>query len=187
MELRYQLTRDDLAAYQYAVRTRVTKQVTLQDGKSRDVLYGLAFGLLLVALAAAVALVLPHLTHRRFAAEEMAAGFFLGVIFTFAAIWHNYWRQRGVVASPDGPALSGHVMTLEPQGFRITGPNFNHWLLWPIVHEVSELKTLIVLWMEPAQGIVIPRSAFASAAQAEAFAVTVREYVAKSGAAGALV
>lgn len=169
MELRYQLTPENVSAYQYAVRSRVAATLTRTGGWWKHVVLGLAFGLALVAAVVAIAIAIQHVTHRRFAEPEMAAGFFLGVAFMFTSIWLNYFRQRGVLMKPNGPGLSPHTLTVVPQGLRIAGSSFEHAFQWPIFEELTELKTILVLWIEPGQGLVIPRTAFADDAAVKAF------------------
>ena len=177
MELRYQLTREDIAAYQFAVRSRVAATLTRTGGAWKHVLFGSAFGVALLGFAVAAAVAIPHLTHRRFGAVEMAAGFLLGVAFLLASIWLNYYRMRGVLLKPNGPGLSLHTLILEPQRLRIAGSHFDHVFHWPVFEELTELKTILVLWIEPGQGLVIPRSAFADEAGVTAFADEVRGHI----------
>lgn len=182
MELRYQLTREDIAAYHIAVRRRVAATLTRTGGAWKHVLYGSAFGVALLGFAIAAAVAIPHLTLRRFGAVEMGAGYILGVAFMFASIWLNYYRQRGVLLKPNGPGLSPHTLILEPQRLRIAGPHFDHVFQWPVFEELTVLKTILVLWIEPGQGLIIPRSAFASEAEAKAFAATLRANIANASA-----
>ena len=179
MELQYRLTRQDLANYQYAVRNRVVAR-TRRESPWKEILLALAFGLVLLAVVTGALLTLPHFTNRRFAEPEMAVGFFIGVTFMLASLWLNYFRQRRKVVNEGGPTLSPHVLSVEPQGLRITGPNFEHSYLWPIFKDITQFKTQVVLWMEPASGLIIPRSAFGDEMSLKAFVEEVRGHISQS-------
>ena len=160
MEIDYQMTLQDLASYQYAVRNRVAALVKRQDGVFKPLLPALGFILVLFAVAMALAVVIRKVAHRPLAEPELAAGFFVGVAFMLALLWLNYLRQRRSMVKPGGAVLGAHRAVAEPTGLRVSGKNFEHTFLWPIFESVSLLKSIVVLWMEPGHGVFIPRSAF---------------------------
>ena len=184
MQFDYQLTQQDLAAYQYAVKDRLVKLSRSSGNGFSSMAAGLTAALFASGLA--VALVLPKLSGHRLALEELFAGFFLGAIALLAANWLNYFHQRRFIVKQDGPALSRHSVTVEPGGLRISGQNVEHTSLWPLFSEVQALKTIIVLWIEPAQGIVIPKGAFANDVAAQEFLTNVSAHIANAKAASVL-
>ena len=185
MDIRFQLTRQDLANYQFAVRNRVAARPR-RESPWKEILLALAFGLVLLAAVTGAFLTLPHFTHRRIAEPEMAVGFFMGVTFMLASLWLNYFRQRRNVVNEGGPTLSPHLLSVEPQGLRITGPNLEHSYLWPIFKDITEFKSLLVLWMEPAHGLIIPHSAFGDEVSLKAFIEEVRAHISQSKSGTAL-
>ena len=180
MKINYQLTPSDITSYQYAVRNRLQKTVKGDDGWLTQAGIGLAIAVVAAGVTVAVMEAIPSLTGRAFGLEEFLAGFLFGGLAILGLIWLNYFRQRKSIVKPGGPALSLHTLTVEPDGMRITGPNFETNYLWPIFEDISDLKTLIVLWIEPGQGFAIPRSAFANEAGAEAFVEDIRGHIAKA-------
>lgn len=167
MEISYQLSPDDLASYQYAVRNRLARGIS-ERGDFAYGMWAMLLAALTLAVIAAATWYIPHFTARPFAVPEMIAGFILGMAVLMATTWLSYFRQRHLAVTADGPTLSPHAASLEPDGLRVSGQNFEHTYLWSIFSEVSELKTIIVLWIEPGQGLVIPRSAFADPETASA-------------------
>jgi hypothetical protein len=178
----YRLSAQDIAAYQFAVRDRLSQRV-----RDLGILFHLGWALVL-AIAAAVAFLasaalLPGFTKRQFANEELFLGLGLGMIFFVAVNWLNYYIRRRVLVKPDGPTLSQHSMTIEQGGLHVITPFDDALHRWPLFESVSRYKGIIVLWIEPGMGIVVPRTAFADEAAAAAFVGAASRHIASAAVA----
>jgi hypothetical protein len=95
-------------------------------------------------------------------------GFYLGMAMVIFAIWFNYFAARSNMVRPNGPTLIPHTMTLDDAGISGASALAKADYVWSMFTDVSEREDVILLWYEPAAGIVIPKEAFASLqAQAE--------------------
>ena len=120
---------------------------------------------------------LPALTGHRFAPEEMFAGFFLGLTALFAATWLNYFHQRRSLVKPSGPTYSRHHAIVDERGLGISTDKIETSSRWSLFDEITAYKNIFVLWTEPGQGIVVPKSAFADEAGVSAFLSAVSVYI----------
>jgi hypothetical protein len=180
MQLHYQLTPQDLAAYQYAVRDRVDARAKLDGSTKRHAVEALLLTVAILAVALACVSAWPAAAGREFELVESIIGFFTGVLFALAAIWLNFFQQRRSIVKPDGPTLSPHTLAIEADGLRISGTHLEHTFAWPIFEDLTELQSILVLWLEPAQGLIVPRSAFANDREAASFAEEIRGHIARA-------
>jgi hypothetical protein len=173
----YRLSAQDIADYHFAVRDRLSRKV-----RDLGVAFHMAWASVLGA-AAAVAFVasaelLPRLTQRHFANEEFLLGLGFGMVFFVAASWLNYFIRRRVLLKPDGPTYAPHSVKIEANGLHLITP-FNDTLhRWELFDGVTRYKGVIVLWIEPGMGIVVPRRSFADDAAATAFVDDVSRHIA---------
>jgi hypothetical protein len=176
MDVHYELTLADLAAYQGAVKRRVvvgaraTRRIT-------SWLQALLLLSLYVALAALAVVFLPQITGKAFAEPEFFAGLGLGMSAVLAISWLDYRRNRRHTVRTGGPTLSPHTLNLEPGGLRFSGNNFENTYLWSIFESVEDAGAIIVLWIEPALGLTVPRRAFANEDEARHFLDRAREEI----------
>ena len=176
MNFDYQLTSQDLSQYQFAVRNRLARGVR-KLGVLSHLGWALALTIPVMAAVVLAAWALPRFSRHHFAFEELAIGFFTGVTFVFAATWLNYFRQRRLLVKPSGPTLSLHHLSLEEAGLRIATDKIETSSRWSLFDEITAYKNIFVLWIEPGQGIVVPKSAFADEAGVSAFLSAVSVYI----------
>jgi hypothetical protein len=144
---------------------------------------GLRFIVAAMATAAVLALadlVMPLITDRPFAYLEFLAGLLLGIGMMIGAMWWHYRKMRRRAVRPDGPTLSEHRMSVTPEGLRTTSPLYENVYRWSALDEVTVHDDVIVLWVEPAAGALVPRSAFADRSAERQFVEGVRARIAEA-------
>lgn len=106
------------------------------------------------------------------------------VVAIFIALW--FWgfylcpwisRQiiRPVLAKPDGVVLGDGELRLTHEGVEDVGTHFKTVYDWKAVDGVTFEKNIVVIWMEPTVGVWVPRTAFNSLADEQAFKAYVEE------------
>lgn len=134
-----------------------------------------------VAATLAVAdLVLPAVTGRPLAYLELLLGFVAGIVVMLAAMWWRYARTWARAFRDDGPTMAEHRMSLTPDGVRSTSSQTDTLYRWPAIDEVAVHDDVIVLWIEPGAGALIPRSAFADGASESQFLEQIRARIAEA-------
>lgn len=78
-----------------------------------------------------------------------------------------------------GWILGDREITLREDGLTDAGKGAVLNVTWPAIEDVSVAKGVVVLWMDSAAGIFIPRHAFASAEQERNFVAFVQTHAAK--------
>jgi hypothetical protein len=84
---------------------------------------------------------------------------------------HNRSKQ-GYYKEDTGPS----VLTLTPKGLVHQGPTGESLKLWHIIDQVAETETHLYLHFSPVLFFIIPKRAFATAAQGSAFLKQIEEY-----------
>lgn len=84
---------------------------------------------------------------------------------TFAA--HTFGKRKAL--KPDGVFLGPRNLVADDVKVEISGKHDKTTYAWQALDSVSVDKVIVVLWTDPAAGIVIPRTAFASASDEQAF------------------
>jgi hypothetical protein len=172
MELAYRYDRDHLKAYQALAWRRVEARDRdyASEWWGRMVIYALAAG----AGLAFADLEFPVLTGRPFGALEFIGGFVVGWACIYALSWRRYRRLSAKMVKVDGPTMSKQRITVAADGIRSTSRFIDHLYRWTAFEEVTVYDGIIVLWTEPGDGAMVPRSAFADRGAEEAFLDTVR-------------
>ena len=101
--------------------------------------------------------------------------------FGVAAVWIAYlwWAQRQAVITlaqsrPDSFGL--HTLSLQPDGLYNQTSVLDTRVKWRNITEVAENPQMIVLFLSPRFGFIVPKRAFADPAQAQAFFELARAY-----------
>jgi hypothetical protein len=134
-----------------------------------------------VAAGLAVAdLSIPALTGRPLAYLELLLGFVAGIGIIVAAMWWRYARSWHRAFRNDGPTMSEHRINLTPDGVRSISLQTDTLYRWAAWDEVTVQGDVIVLWIEPGAGALIPRSAFADHAAENQFVEHIRARIAEA-------
>lgn len=176
-ELSYTLDASHIAAYQ-----RLASERASNSGHDKTRAFDSAGELLAAGVAVAVPLaaldlLLPFATGRPFAYLEFLLGLLLGVGLVTGGLWLRYRKVRRQAVRPGGPTLSEHRLKLAGDGLRTSSPFFENTCRWHAIEEATVHKTVVVLWLEPGMGVVVPRSAFADATAEADFVDRVRALV----------
>lgn len=83
----------------------------------------------------------------------------------------------------DGMFMGQVELTANEEKVILNGRHFSSSYDWPLFLELSKLADTLVLWSDPSGGIVIPRSAFSSADNEDAFIAFANARIQASGEA----
>jgi YcxB-like protein len=167
IELSYKLKPENLASYQFAVRNRI-KHTPGVWWKSLTAQILTTFALV-ACIALLIVTVFPRLGLGTFHPMSALAGFLIGGLFTVVANWLHYFSARDRIVRPDGPTFSAHTMMVEDSGLTVKSARGESRYKWSLFDAVTERSDIIVLWYEPAGGIIVPHAAFETPAAATAF------------------
>ena len=172
IEITYRYGPEHIRTYQALASRRV--EATHSDLASEW--WGWMLGCTLVAGAvlAGAALAFPVLTERPFALPEFLSGFVAGWACIYALSWRRYRRLSSKMVKPDGPTMSEQRVSVAADGIRSNGRFVDHLYRWTAFEGVTVHDGVIVLWTEPGDGAMVPRSAFADEASETAFLEAVR-------------
>jgi hypothetical protein len=166
IKLAYRLEPHHLASYQYAVRAKLLKmkgEWWLSQPVQAVAVLSFAF-----AMAALANAVLP-LMELPFDPLSGLAGYVIGITSGLLAQWLHYWACRRQLVRPDGPTLAPHEIELNETGVIARSPKAEAHYRWTMFEAATSYQGVHVLWFEPAAGVVVPRSAFASSDDDAAF------------------
>lgn len=172
IELTYRYGPEHIKTYQALASRRV--EASDRDYASEWWGRMLIYALLAGAVLAAADLAFPLLTERPFALLEFVSGFIGGVACTYALSWRRYRRLSSKMVKPDGPTMSEQRVGVAEDGIRSTSRFIDHVYRWTAFEGVTVHNGIIVLWTEPGDGAMVPRSAFADQAAEAAFLDAVR-------------
>jgi len=85
-----------------------------------------------------------------------------GILATLAMIGVLSRMSLRLHVKETGWILGDRTIVLSEQGVADAGNGTELRVDWPAIDGVSVSKNLVVLWMEPAAGVFVPRSAFAT-------------------------
>ena len=131
------------------------------------------------AVLAALDLALPAVTGRPLAHLELLLGFVAGVGVMLVAMWWRYAKTWRRAFRDNGPTMAEHRVSLTPEGVRSVSAQTDTLYRWPAIDEVAVYEEVIVLWIEPGAGALIPRSAFADRAAETKLVEQVRARIAE--------
>jgi hypothetical protein len=174
MEITYRLTREDHLRYARLVVARAHEHA---GWRGSPVVVALAYG---VALLAAL-----HLAHLAFGPLDgggwIVAGlaFMTGTLFTLlCTLYFQRLIQRNFL-SDESPSLGEVRLKLDNDGIAATSAAMATKYSWQAIKELSEAGSLLIMWIDRGQGIVVPKGAFASQEARQSFIGAVREQVAR--------
>lgn len=181
MEIKYQLTPEYMATYQAAIRPRLTamRKGWLASSAARAALFA-ALGFLVFFAGDWLA---QWLMDTPLDAFSLMWGFGMGVLLIVCGTWIDYGEMRGAMLKPDGLMYSPHVLRVTDEGLNFGNAKYEGNYSWAAFDEVTRLKDIIVLWIEPGLGFVVPEAAFASAEEANAFFENARVKIAAANPA----
>jgi hypothetical protein len=165
MQIDYQLTPKHVAAYQYAVRDRM--RAMTGTGGMRERLSYAALALLTCLLLIGGDVALEHLTGARTSPWALVFGLIVGAAITIGTYWIQYFGQRSRIVQPGGPTLKPHTMDAGDARLSVQAESIESSYAWCHFEAVTEHADILVLWIEPALGLFVPRDAFANACQRE--------------------
>ena len=104
---------------------------------------------------------------------------FLAIICAVTAAWIGYlwWAQnRAVITQVQARvgAIGLHTVSLQPDGLYNQTSVQDTRVKWQNISEVAENSQMILLFLSPRYGFIVPKRAFADPAQASAFLETAR-------------
>jgi hypothetical protein len=180
IELTYRFDPKHLHLYQ-----KLTNDRSAGRGRSGEDTWGLFLvsTLVVAAFLAGAEILFPGLTGEPFAMAEFVAGFVTGIAVILAVMWRRYYRVSRAALRTDGPTLSEHRLTVAADGLRTFSQLTEGYYRWPAFEEVTVEDGVIVLWIEPGAGVLVPRSAFDSSTTEAAFLQAVRGHIAAASPA----
>ena len=180
MDLTFKLIPEDLSNYRYAVRDRLTALPGNGIWSKHWVRAGLTIsagaGLFLI-----LDRVVPGLTGHELSMTELGLGIVMGFAFFLAILWLNHFEQAKKLVRADGPTMSEHTVSVNTTGLNVTAPHMTAHYAWAAFQDVTAVRNLVVLWIEPAFGLVIPKRAFANDEARDAFIAAIEARRTESG------
>jgi hypothetical protein len=180
MELTYRYDRDHIRVYQALAARRV--EAGDRDRAAEWWGLMLIYALLAGAVLAGADLAFPLLTARPFALVEFVSGFVGGVVCIYALSRRRYRRLSAAMVKPDGRTMAEQRVSVGEEGIKSTSRFIDHLYRWTALEDVTVYNGVIVLWTEPGDGAMVPRSAFADRAAETAFLEAVRANMAAAKA-----
>ena len=175
--LEFSLTKELLAEYLAIARVRIFRRPP--DAKWWQGKIGgaaISASITIAAMALAI-IILPTTPSKPLYLSVLLAGILTGLFIWQAEAWHTLYVLRDRLYRNGGPHLTLQNVTVDPHQLRFASTYIETILRWPAVIELTEHKHILVLWIEPSHGFVIPRSAFADEAAAMAFIDFAREHI----------
>lgn len=140
--------------------------------------YGGSFRLVVLAMGAAPMLVAIALDARWPGSLDPMSVLFgmLGTLLLVSMLTRIGVRRH---VRETGWILGDREITLREDGLTDAGKGAVLNVTWPAIEDVSVAKSVVVLWMDTAAGVFIPRNAFASAEDERNFVAFVQTHAAK--------
>jgi hypothetical protein len=159
MDVTFRLIQDDLSNYRYAVRDHLAKVADDRFWATPWVRWTALFVAAFVCLQVFDWLIVQF-TGQPASYVELATGFLAGAFLVLGLLWMNHWDQTRKLVRPDGPTLSEHTISVNTSGLSVTAPHMTAHYTWSVIKELTNERGLVVLWLEPSVGLVIPERAF---------------------------
>lgn len=179
-ETAFRLSADDLMAYQYAVRDRLTKEMP-KPWQHKDSIRALALMAITALVTGGLMGLFPAVFGRPLELMELLIGMLFGGGLVLGMIWLSFRDQSRRLTRTDGPVQGVQTLRLTNDGVTVSSDKVEARYVWAAIEHVSEARGLVILWIEPGVGIAVPGHAFASSAEREAF---MREIEGRRAAAG---
>lgn len=104
-------------------------------------------------------------------------GFLAGGGMLLAALWHRSFEIRRLLSQDSNPALLPYHAVIDSEQLRFTSPRADTVVRWPFVSQITQHPGMVILWIEPHHGIIIPSSAFANDDAVQAFLTFARDRI----------
>jgi hypothetical protein len=185
IEVSYRLQPDHLKTYRILASKRVAANSrNAGEGWGLWLLYAFAAAVLL----AAASLLLSILTGLPVVMPELLLGFVCGVAMSYILIWWHYAahsrRAVGSAVRSHGPTLIERRCSVGVDGLRSGSTLGEAIYRWAAFDGLTVQDGVIVLWMEPGAGVLLPRSAFAGPEAETAFLGAVEAHLAAAKGSG---
>ena len=167
-DLRYQLTPQMLWAYQRAAQRRLSTAASKAMGWRGEAI-NVAVACAFAGLIWFASYLLWLWSGRDVDIPSLALGFVAGCAMVFVAFWHRSLEVRRLMMAGGNAAFNPYHAVIDETQLRFSNARAETVLRWPSITEITLDKDVIVLWMEPGQGCVIPNSAFTNEVAAKAF------------------
>jgi YcxB-like protein len=151
-------------AYNYAANSRASS-----GGFILQLIGAAAVGFLFLFLLIAGAQVLGTLLKRRMDDFSFSMGMYTSLVFLGLLLIGSTMRKLRRFVRPDGHVLGQRHVRLTDAAVETWGQHDQARYSWSAFEGVSASPKLVALWLEPAVAIFIPREAFATSADVEAF------------------
>jgi YcxB-like protein len=175
IEVTYRFEHEHLQAYRRLASNRV--DALHSDADMQWWIWMIAYPVLAAALLAAECLILPKLTGRPFAWPELLLGLAGGIAVCIALMWRRYrWFYIRAVRR-GGPTMAEHHTIVSADGLTTETDVVQAMYRWGAFDGVTVKDGIIVLWLEPGAGLLVPCNAFAGPEAETAFLDTVRSHV----------
>jgi hypothetical protein len=168
MEIAFRLTREDHQRFCRLVSARVGGSAC-RWRSSPPVLFA----------ASLAAMVVLGLIHRTFGDSELVAavlGYVAGLLSMLLLVWVLQRRYLRHYLGDDSPVLAESRLRLVGDGLEATGAHATTKYAWHGIKKLTETADLVVIWIDRALGIVVPKRAFASDEACRSFVDTVRAH-----------
>jgi YcxB-like protein len=174
MEITFRLTREDYQRFCGLVSARVG---TCRWRLSPPVLFAVSF-------AALVAFGLLHRTFGESGVVAAALGYVAGLLSMMILFWALHRQSLQHSLGDDSPMLAESHLRLDRDGIEATAAHGTTRYAWHGIKEITETGDLVVVWIDRALGIVVPKRAFAGDQACRSFVETVRAHLPQSVTAG---
>jgi hypothetical protein len=170
MEITFRLTREDYRRFSGLVSTRVG---ACRWRSSPPILFAVSF-------AALVAFGLLHRAFGETGVVAAALGYVAGLLSMMLFFWvlHRQYLRHSL--GDDSPVLAESHLRLDRDGIEATAAHGTTRYAWHGIREITETGDLVVVWIDRALGIVVPKRAFASDKACRSFVDTVRAHLPQS-------
>lgn len=188
MEVVYQLEPAHFTAYQNEAARRLSMADTTRKAPAVHKARGPLAALLVIVVLTTIEVAITRLKGGPPNYPEQFFGFLVGAGALAAITWEQARRAASAVVRPDMQASRERRLAVTAEGLKASGPTFETLYRWPVFKEVAVHGPVIVAWIEPDFGVMVPAKAFASDSDRTAFVEAVRSRIvtAKLPQAGAL-
>lgn len=173
MEIAFRLTREDNQRFCQLVAARVTGSAC-----------SWCTGPPVLSAASVAAMVALGLFHRAFGEAVGDSGlvaailaYLLGALSALLFVWSLQRRYLRHYLGDDSPVLAESRLRIAGDGLEATGAHATAKYLWPGIKGFTETADLVVVWIDRALGIVVPKRAFASDEACRSFVDAVRAHL----------
>jgi hypothetical protein len=164
IEVAYRAELRHWKAYNYAANSRAGS-----GGFIRQLIVTAVGGFLFLFLLIAGAQVLGALLKRPMDDFSFSMGMYTSFVFLGILLIGSTMRKLRRFVRPDGHVLGQRHVRLTDTAVEAWGQHDQARYGWSAFEGVSQTPKLVTLWLEPAVAIFIPREAFGTAADVEAF------------------